>query len=90
MKKLISLFFVLSVFAVHLYGQPVDRSWQAIADSLGNPSTEQARAILGTANVLTAAICSATGDTPGDVCGQPAVRALQGTLAQLAPPAGAR
>jgi len=52
-----------------------------IAVALADPSTPQARAILGTANALTAAICSATGDTPAEVCGLPAVKSLEATLA---------
>jgi hypothetical protein len=52
-----------------------------IAASLGDGSAAPARAILGTANALTAAICSATGDLPAEVCGTPAVQALESNLA---------
>jgi uncharacterized protein DUF929 len=51
-----------------------------IASTLGDASTPQAKAIVGGANALTAAICIATGNTPSDVCGQAAVKALQATL----------
>ncbi|MBV9895009.1 MAG: DUF929 family protein [Chloroflexi bacterium] len=52
-----------------------------IASALSDPASAQAKAILGGANALTAAICTATGDTPTDVCGQAAVKSLQATLA---------
>jgi hypothetical protein len=54
---------------------------EQIGSALGDPSTAQAKAILGGANALTAAICTATGNTPNEVCGQAAVKALQATLA---------
>lgn len=57
-----------------------------IAASLSDTSSAQAKAILGAANALTAAICSATGDMPADVCSQPTVQALEGTLAATAVP----
>jgi hypothetical protein len=44
------------------------KDWTAIAASLNDPSSPVARAILGNANYLTAAICRATSDQPGDVC----------------------
>jgi len=52
-----------------------------IAQTLSDPSSPQAKAILGTANTLTAAVCSATGDAPADVCGLPTVKSLEATLA---------
>lgn len=67
-----------------------NRTWEDIASRLGDPATPEARAILGAANVLTAAICTAAGNEPADVCGQPAIQALQSTLAQLPTPAGSR
>ena len=52
-----------------------------IALSLADTNSAQSRAILGAANALTAAICSATGGTPADVCGLAAVKSLQASLA---------
>lgn len=52
-----------------------------IAASLANPSSPQAQGILGAANVLTAAICSATGNAPTQVCSPPTVTSLEATLA---------
>lgn len=57
-----------------------------IANALGDPSTPQARGILGGANALTAAICTATGNTPAEVCGQAAVKSLQAALAAAPAP----
>lgn len=66
------------------------RSWEDIAGSLSDPNTPTARAVVGAANVLTAAICTATESQPAEVCGQDAVRALAGTLQQIASPSGTR
>jgi hypothetical protein len=59
---------------------------EQVATALADPSSPQAQAILGSANVLTAAICSATGNTPANVCGDPAIAALQATLAATPAP----
>lgn len=55
--------------------------WEQVVQALGNPSSDQARAILGSANVLTAAICQATGQQPAEVCGSAGVRAAAAHLA---------
>lgn len=57
-----------------------------IATSLSDPSSPVAKAILGGANAITAAVCSSTGNTPGEVCGQPSVQSLQASLAATAVP----
>jgi Domain of unknown function (DUF929) len=57
-------------------------SWSAIAADLAIPTSPVARAILGHASYLTAAICSATGDRPG-VCSSSTVRGIQSTLDAL-------
>jgi hypothetical protein len=54
---------------------------QQVADALQDPKSPQAQAILGAANALTAAICSATGNQPTNVCSDPAVMSLQATMA---------
>jgi hypothetical protein len=59
-----------------------------IAASLSDPSSPQAKAILGSANALTAAICSATGDMPAEVCNQPAIKSLESALAVTPVPGG--
>ena len=63
---------------------------EQIGAMLKDGTTDQARAILGTANVLTAAVCSATADNPSEVCGQPVVRTQEAALAALPAPAGAQ
>ena len=61
-------------------------SQDQVAAALQDPSSKQAQAILGSANALTAAICSATGNMPADVCSDPAVSSLQATLAATPAP----
>lgn len=58
-----------------------------IAATLADGSSDQARAIVGSANVLTAAICSATGDQPAEVCGSAAVKSIASALAAAPAPA---
>jgi Domain of unknown function (DUF929) len=55
-------------------------SMDQIAADLATPTSPVAKAIVGTANVLTAAICSATGGTPASVCTAPGVVAAQSKL----------
>jgi len=43
-------------------------SMQAIANALNDPNSAIAKAILGSANLITAAVCEATGDQPSSVC----------------------
>jgi hypothetical protein len=59
------------------------RSWDTIAASLTQNDAPQARAILGTANVLSAAICQATDNQPAEACGSPTVQALSQSLSEL-------
>jgi hypothetical protein len=55
-------------------------SWQSIASDVQNPDTAQAKAIVGSANLLTAAICKATGDQPAAVCSGAAIQSLERKL----------
>jgi len=48
---------------------------QQIADALKDPSSEQAKAILGAANIVSAAICKLTNNQPASVCNSPGVLA---------------
>ena len=52
-------------------------SWQQVVNALQDPNTSQARAILGTANLMTVAICEMTGDQPASVCADPAIKSLE-------------
>ncbi|HEU5006629.1 MAG TPA: DUF929 family protein [Jatrophihabitantaceae bacterium] len=51
-----------------------------IADALTDPTSPVAKAVLGAANVLTAAICDVTGGQPADVCGSTGVAAAKRLL----------
>ena len=55
-------------------------TWQAVADSLANVDTAQAKAILGSANLITAAVCKLTTDQPTSVCSSTAIQAIEKTL----------
>ena len=57
----------------------------SVAGALQNPTSAQAQAIVGSANVLTAAVCSVTGEIPAEVCDQPTVQQLRDVLAAVAP-----
>lgn len=55
-------------------------SWQAVAAALQQPGSAQAKAILGSANLLTAAICRLTGEQPDAVCSAPSIQAIEKTI----------
>jgi thiol-disulfide isomerase/thioredoxin len=61
-------------------GYPPDvlagKSWDEIAAALGDPASPIAKAILGNANYLTAAICDLTAQAPASVCDDETLRAL--------------
>jgi Domain of unknown function (DUF929) len=52
-----------------------------VAAALRDPSSPICKAILGTANAVTAGLCKATGGRPGNVCSSPAVAANARSLA---------
>jgi hypothetical protein len=51
-------------------------TWEQVAAALHDPFSPVAKAIDGTANYMTAAICHMTGNRPASVCDSPSVRAL--------------
>jgi uncharacterized protein DUF929 len=55
-------------------------SWQAIASELQDQNSTQAKAIVGSANLITAAICKTTSDGPASVCSSPAIQDLEKKL----------
>jgi hypothetical protein len=57
-------------------------SLSEIAEQLDNPSSLVARAVVGSANLLTAAICEATGGSPSAVCAGSAVTRARARLGQ--------
>jgi thiol-disulfide isomerase/thioredoxin len=55
-------------------------SWQAVADSLAQSGSPQAKAIVGSANLITAAVCKLTADQPATVCSSSAIQSIEKTL----------
>jgi thiol-disulfide isomerase/thioredoxin len=55
-------------------------SWQAVADTLAQPDSAQAKAILGSSNLITAAVCKLTSDQPATVCSSTSIQAIEKTL----------
>jgi hypothetical protein len=51
---------------------------ERVAAAVQDPNGEVARTILGSANAITAVLCTLTGNQPGNVCTSPAVRAYAG------------
>ncbi len=56
------------------------KTWAQISAALSNPASPIAKAIDGTANEITAAICKITGNQPANVCTAPSITALSGSL----------
>ena len=55
------------------------KSWDQIASALTNPSSDIAKAVGGTANYITAAICKMTGNQPASACTS-TVQSLENSL----------
>lgn len=55
-------------------------SWKAIADDLKQPDSAQAKAILGSANLITGAICQLTAQKPAAVCSAASIKAIEAKL----------
>lgn len=55
-------------------------SWQAVADAVLQQDSPQAKAILGSANLITAAVCKLTADQPAAVCSGAAIQAIEKKL----------
>jgi uncharacterized protein DUF929 len=55
-------------------------SWLALADTLQQPDSAQAKAIIGSANLITAAICKTNGDQPASVCSSATIQNLEKNL----------
>ena len=55
-------------------------TWQAIADAVQQPDSVQAKAIVGSANLITAAVCRLTADQPAAVCSDAAIQAIEKKL----------
>ena len=55
-------------------------SWQAVADALAQRDSAQAKAVLGSANLVTAAVCRLTADQPSSVCTSSSIQAIEKKL----------
>ena len=55
-------------------------SWLAVADQLQQRVSAQAKAIIGSANLITAAICKMSQDQPGPVCSSATIQNLEKNL----------
>jgi hypothetical protein len=55
-------------------------TWQQVADSLLQPGSNQATAIVGSANVITAGVCQLTGQQPAAVCSASSIQAIETKL----------
>jgi len=55
-------------------------SWLALADTLKQPDSTQSKAIIGAANLITAAICKMNGDQPASVCSSATIQSLEKNL----------
>ncbi len=55
-------------------------NWNSIAAALTKTDSQQSKSILGTANMLTAAICKITNGNPADVCNSSGVQAAAATI----------
>ena len=56
------------------------QSYQAIVDALKDPNSVAAKAVIGSANMLTAAICKMTADQPAAVCSSATIQDLEKKL----------
>jgi Domain of unknown function (DUF929) len=61
-------------------------TWQQIATKLKDPTDPVTQAIVGNANIMTAATCIATGDTPASVCSTSTIQAIEPSLKALKTP----
>jgi hypothetical protein len=55
-------------------------TWNQIAAKLSDPTDPVTQAIVGNANILTAATCIATQDSPASVCSTPTIQAIEPAL----------
>jgi thiol-disulfide isomerase/thioredoxin len=58
----------------------VGKSFDEIAAATADPNSNIGKGVLGTANVMTVAICDMTGGKPSSVCNDPTITKLRSTL----------
>jgi thiol-disulfide isomerase/thioredoxin len=66
--------------ATYSYAVLQGKTWAQIAAEMQDPSTPIAKGAVGSANMLTAAICKITGNQPASVCAAAPIPALQSKL----------
>jgi hypothetical protein len=66
--------------ATYSYAVLQGKTWAQIAAAMQDPSTSIAKGAVGSANMLTAAICKITGNQPASVCAAGPIPALQSKL----------
>lgn len=54
--------------------------WQQVSSQLKDPNSDVSKAVIGSANYQTAAICKLTNNQPGDVCNTPVIQQLEAKL----------
>jgi thiol-disulfide isomerase/thioredoxin len=55
-------------------------SWQQIAEAIQQPDSPQAKAILGSANLIAAVVCKLTSDRPSEVCSGATIQSIEAKL----------
>jgi hypothetical protein len=60
--------------------------WQDIANDLADPNSTVSKDILGTANYLTAALCTMTHQQPGNVCNTPTIQSIEQSVGKAVGP----
>ena len=68
------------VGSMYLPDALANKTWQQVASDLQDPNSRQAKAIIGSANLLTAAICKLTSDQPSTVCSSAMIQSLEKKL----------
>ena len=63
-------------------------SWDQIASQLSQPNSDVAKAVVGNANFITAAICATTGNQPSQTCSTPTIQGLETQLKGQQPVSG--
>ena len=66
--------------AMYLPDSLANLTWQQVATDVQDANSAQAKAIVGSANLLTAAICKMTSDQPATVCSSATIQGLEKKL----------
>jgi hypothetical protein len=72
--------YTLSLGSQYVPSDLAGLTWAQIAADVQNPSSTVAKDIDGSANIITAALCTVTNGQPGNVCSSAGVKAATGSL----------